>query len=135
VLKLWKTRQPQRLLKMHLPVFLVPQSLLDHKVKVIYIARNPKDVAVSYYNFYNMAKVHPDPGTWNSFLENFMDGKGESESVARRGLGLGAQLEELARSVSVPCLLHGSWYQHVKEWWELTHTHPVLYLFYEDMKE
>ncbi|OBS78176.1 hypothetical protein A6R68_19435 [Neotoma lepida] len=75
--------------------------------RVIYIARNPKDVAVSYYNFYNMAKVHPDPGTWDSFLENFMDGK----------------------------VSYGSWYQHVKEWWELTHTHPVLYLFYEDMKE
>lgn len=30
---------------------------------------------------------------------------------------------------------YGSWYQHVKEWWELRHTHPVLYLFYEDIKE
>lgn len=38
----------------------------------------------------------------------------------------------------MPCLLpvsYGSWYQHVKEWWELRHTHPVLYLFYEDLKE
>ncbi|OBS78175.1 hypothetical protein A6R68_19434, partial [Neotoma lepida] len=77
-------------------------------LQVIYIARNPKDVAVSYYNFYNMGKgLYPDPGTWDSFLENFMDGK----------------------------VSYGSWYQHVKEWWELTHTHPVLYLFYEDMKE
>lgn len=96
-----------RLLKTHLPLSLLPQSLLDQKVKVIYIARNAKDVVVSYYNFYNMAKVHPDPGTWDSFLENFMDGK----------------------------VSYGSWYQHVKEWWKLRHTHPVLYLFYEDIKE
>lgn len=54
-------------------------------LQVIYIARNAKDVVVSYYNFYNMAKVHPDPGTWDSFLENFMEGKGGCESAVRRG--------------------------------------------------
>ncbi|XP_007948385.1 sulfotransferase 1A1 [Orycteropus afer afer] len=96
-----------RLLKTHLPLALIPQTLLDHKVKVIYVARNAKDVAVSYYHFYQMAKVHPDPGTWDSFLEKFMAGQ----------------------------VSYGSWYQHVQEWWELQHTHPVLYLFYEDMKE
>ncbi|XP_069898631.1 sulfotransferase 1A1-like [Dipodomys merriami] len=102
-----ESAKPPRLLKTHLPLALLPQSLLDQKVKVIYIARNAKDVAVSYYNFHLMAKVHPDPGTWDSFLEKFMDGK----------------------------VSYGSWYQHVREWWELRHTHPVLYLFYEDMKE
>ncbi|XP_076997465.1 sulfotransferase 1A1-like [Tamandua tetradactyla] len=96
-----------RLLKTHLPVALLPQTLLDQKVKVIYVARNAKDVAVSYYHFYNMAKVHPDPGTWDSFLEKFMAGE----------------------------VSYGSWYQHVQEWWELSHTYPILYLFYEDMKE
>ncbi|XP_047388990.1 sulfotransferase 1A1-like [Sciurus carolinensis] len=102
-----KERPAPRLLKTHLPLTLLPQSLLDQKVKVIYVARNAKDVAVSYYNFYKMAKVHPDPGTWDSFLEKFMDGQ----------------------------VSYGSWYQHVQEWWELSRTHPVLYLFYEDLKE
>ncbi|KAM5130536.1 sulfotransferase 1A1 [Callospermophilus lateralis] len=96
-----------RLLKTHLPLGLLPQSLLDQKVKVIYVARNAKDVAVSYYNFYKMAKVYPDPGTWDDFLGKFMDGQ----------------------------VSYGSWYQHVQEWWELSQTHPVLYLFYEDLKE
>uniref|UniRef100_A0A8C5L258 Sulfotransferase n=1 Tax=Jaculus jaculus TaxID=51337 RepID=A0A8C5L258_JACJA len=96
-----------RLLKTHLPLSLIPRSLLEQKVKVIYVARNAKDVAVSYYNFYHMAKLHPDPGTWDNFLQQFMDGK----------------------------VSYGSWYQHVQEWWELSHSHPVLYLFYEDMKE
>lgn len=96
-----------RLIKTHLPLALLPQTLLDQKVKTIYVARNAKDVAVSYYHFYRMAKVHPDPGTWDNFLENFMSGE----------------------------VSYGSWYRHVREWEELSHTHPVLYLFYEDMKE
>ncbi|XP_030654710.1 sulfotransferase 1A2 isoform X3 [Nomascus leucogenys] len=96
-----------RLLKTHLPLALLPQTLLDQKVKVVYVARNAKDVAVSYYHFYHMAKVYPHPGTWDSFLEKFMAGE----------------------------VSYGSWYQHVQEWWELSRTHPVLYLFYEDMKE
>uniref|UniRef100_A0A2K5TXK1 Sulfotransferase n=1 Tax=Macaca fascicularis TaxID=9541 RepID=A0A2K5TXK1_MACFA len=75
--------------------------------EVVYVARNPKDVAVSYYHFHRMEKTHPEPGTWDSFLEKFMAGE----------------------------VSYGSWYQHVQEWWELSHTHPVLYLFYEDMKE
>lgn len=96
-----------RLLKTHLPLALLPQVLLDQKTKVIYVARNAKDVAVSYYHFYRMATVHPDPGTWDEFLERFMAGE----------------------------VSYGSWYQHVQEWWELGRTHPLLYLFYEDMKE
>ncbi|XP_028023291.2 sulfotransferase 1A1 isoform X2 [Balaenoptera acutorostrata] len=96
-----------RLIKTHLPLALLPPTLLDQKVKVVYVARNAKDVAVSYYHFYRMAKVHPDPGTWDSFLEKFMAGE----------------------------VSYGSWYQHVQEWWELSHTHPVLYLFYEDIKQ
>ncbi|XP_036921252.1 sulfotransferase 1A3 isoform X2 [Sturnira hondurensis] len=96
-----------RLLKTHLPLALLPESLLDQKVKVVYVARNAKDVAVSYYHFNRTVKLYPDPGTWHSFLEKFMAGE----------------------------VSYGSWYQHVQEWWELSHTHPVLYLFYEDMLE
>ncbi|XP_074053431.1 sulfotransferase 1A1-like [Macrotis lagotis] len=102
-----KETPPPRILKTHLPLSLVPQTLLDQKVKIIYIARNAKDVAVSYFNFYKMAKVHPEPGSWEEFLEKFMTGK----------------------------VSYGSWYQHVLEWWELRKRHPVLYLFYEDMKK
>ncbi|XP_074163216.1 sulfotransferase 1A1-like isoform X2 [Sminthopsis crassicaudata] len=102
-----KTTPAPRLIKTHLPLSLIPQSFLDQKIKVIYVARNAKDVVVSYYNFYKMAKIHPDPGTWEDFLEKFMSGQ----------------------------VSYGSWYQHVVEWWELSKRHPVLYLFFEDVKK
>ncbi|XP_069100138.1 sulfotransferase 1 family member D1-like [Pleurodeles waltl] len=54
-----------------------------------------------------MAKVHPEPGTWPEYLEKFMSGD----------------------------VAFGSWYDHVKGWWQKIRDHPILYVFYEDMKE
>ncbi|XP_057165899.1 sulfotransferase 1E1-like isoform X2 [Ursus arctos] len=50
---------------------------------------------------------HPDPGSFQEFVEKFMDGE-------------------------VP---YGSWYKHAKSWWEKRNNPHVLFLFYEDMKE
>ncbi|XP_008067699.1 sulfotransferase 1 family member D1 [Carlito syrichta] len=102
-----KNMQSPRLVKTHLPVQLLPSSFWKNDCKMIYVARNAKDVAVSYYYFYQMAKIHPEPGTWEEFLDKFMTGK----------------------------VAFGSWYDHVKGWWEKKKDYPILYLFYEDMKE
>ncbi|XP_043825518.1 sulfotransferase family cytosolic 1B member 1-like [Dromiciops gliroides] len=96
-----------RFVRTHLPISLLPKNFWESKGKVIYVARNAKDVVVSYYNFDKMNKFNPEPGTFPEFLEKFMSG-------------------------NVP---YGSWYEHVTSWWEKKKDHPILYLFYEDIKE
>ncbi|XP_077169158.1 sulfotransferase 1C2-like [Paroedura picta] len=96
-----------RTLKTHLPVQLLPLSFWEHNCKIIYMARNVKDNAVSYFHFHRMNQGLPEPGNWDQFLEHFLAGK----------------------------VSWGSWFDHVRGWWEAKDRHPILYLFYEDIKE
>ncbi|XP_043940839.1 sulfotransferase 1C1-like [Protopterus annectens] len=94
-----------RKLKTHLPFHLMPKSFWEQRSKVIYVARNAKDNAVSYYFFEKMTKA--PPRSWEEFLTTFMQGN----------------------------VGWGSWYDHVKGFWEKKDQHQILYLFYEDMKK
>ncbi|XP_069508197.1 sulfotransferase 1C2-like [Ambystoma mexicanum] len=96
-----------RTLKSHFPVQLIPSSFWEQNCKVIYVARNAKDVMVSYYYFQKMNKGLKEPGTWSEYFDAFQSGK----------------------------VAWGSWYDHVKGWWERKDRQQILYLFYEDIKE
>ncbi|KAM4854656.1 sulfotransferase 1E1-like [Thomomys bottae] len=96
-----------RIVKTHLPPSLLPVSFWENNCKMIYVGRNAKDVAVSYYYFFLMVTEYPDPESFPKFVEHFMDGQ-------------------------VP---YGSWYDHVKAWWEKRNNPQLLFIFYEDMKE
>ncbi|XP_053326625.1 sulfotransferase 1B1-like [Spea bombifrons] len=96
-----------RVIKTHLTVSLLPKSFWEKSCKVIYVARNPKDVAVSYYHFDLMNKLHPEPGPWEGYIEKFIRG----------------------------AVAYGPWGAHVRDWWDLRNQLGILYLFYEDMIE
>ncbi|XP_071395806.1 sulfotransferase 1C2 [Centroberyx affinis] len=106
-LDLLKQMDPPRVIKTHLPFQLVPPGFWENKCKAIYVARNAKDNMVSYYHFDRMNMTQPEPGPWDGYIHKFMRGE----------------------------LAWGSWYDHVKGYWEEREKKNILYLFYEDMKE
>uniref|UniRef100_A0A8D1QA01 Sulfotransferase n=1 Tax=Sus scrofa TaxID=9823 RepID=A0A8D1QA01_PIG len=95
-----------RVLRTHLPTQLLPPSFWENNCKFLYVARNAKDCMVSYFHFQRMNQTLPDPGTWEEYFETSVSGK----------------------------VAWGSWFEHVKGWWEIRKKFQVLFLFYEDIK-
>lgn len=62
-----------RIIKTHLPYDEIPSSFLKNKTKIVYIARNPKDTAVSYYHFIKLLGYCAYTGTLEKFLDMFVD--------------------------------------------------------------
>uniref|UniRef100_A0A8C4XHL1 Sulfotransferase n=1 Tax=Erpetoichthys calabaricus TaxID=27687 RepID=A0A8C4XHL1_ERPCA len=102
---LLKDMPSPRLVKTHLPFQLVPQSFWDKGCKVIYVARNAKDILVSYFFFHKITPILPHAGTWDDFFESFLSGN----------------------------VVWGSWFDHVTGWWDVREKHQILYVFYEDI--
>ena len=91
--------------KSHMPyelIFGVPPH--STPAKYIYIARNPKDVAVSYFHHMLAFKVFDFSGSWDEFFNLYLAGR-------------------------VP---FGSWFDHVLGWWNYRNVKNVLFLKYED---
>ena len=73
-----------RLMKSHLSYSIIPKGSSDGaKCKYIYIARNPKDVAVSYFHFTVSLRSFGNGynGPWEFFSKLFIDGNGKIYQV------------------------------------------------------
>ena len=95
----------RRLIKTHLPFELLPPCLFKSGCKIVYVARNPRDVAISFYHFSKLVRAFDFQGSFEEYWEVFAAG-------------------------SVPFAPH---LEHVKDGWNHRHFPNVLFLFYEDL--
>lgn len=97
-----------RIFKSHMPYSMAlggdPQQ---NPCKYVYIARNPKDVAVSYYHFERQKSWSGNySGSWEHWLKIFMEGR----------------------------VQRGSWFDHALSWWQHRDADNVLFITYEDLR-
>ena len=96
---------PPRAFKSHMPYERMPCGLPNSTpCKYIYIARNPKDVATSFYHHYR--RTHVPEIEWKEFFKYLLVGKVE----------------------------FGDYFDHVLGWWAHKDDDNVLFIKFEDLK-
>ncbi len=99
-----QTIQGRRLFTSHLPYPLMPR-FNGAAAKIVYVARNPKDVAISTY-FHDQSKLGYE-GSWEEHFQLFQKGN----------------------------VTFGWYFDHVLPWWQVSQSdRNILFLKYEDMK-
>ncbi|XP_038654719.1 LOW QUALITY PROTEIN: amine sulfotransferase-like [Scyliorhinus canicula] len=98
-------RPSPRLFFTHLPYQLIPKALKNKKTKVIYVYRNPKDVAVSYYHFHKFANYLETPENFGTFLQTFLNGQ----------------------------VVNDCWFNHVRNWYNHRHEFNIMFHSYEEI--
>ncbi|KAM0730293.1 Sulfotransferase 1C4 [Formica fusca] len=94
-----------RFIKTHFPFSMLPSGLLDVGCKVVYVARNPKDVGVSWYNLNRSIKTQGYIGDFPTFWNYFQN----------------------------DLTPWSPYWSHLKEAWNLKDHENLLFLFYEEM--
>lgn len=96
-----------RIFSSHMPFHMaLGGDPLSNSCKHVYIARNPKDVAVSYYHFEaGQPWSGRYDGAWSHWLQMFVDGQ----------------------------VQRGDWFAHVLGWWKHRDAANVHFMTYEDL--
>uniref|UniRef100_A0A336MTB3 CSON003751 protein n=1 Tax=Culicoides sonorensis TaxID=179676 RepID=A0A336MTB3_CULSO len=93
-----------RHIKSHLTVELLPDKMWTSNAKIIYVTRNPKDAALSFYHHYKNLVGYQ--GSKEDFFDSYMDAK----------------------------IIYAPFHDHVLGFWEIRDNPKILFLVYEDMK-
>ena len=99
-----ESMQCPRHIKWHHASWLLP-NFVTESGKIVYLYRNPKDTAVSWYHFQRMNKLYGFTGNFDQFLPLFMTDK-------------------------VP---YGSYWENLNSWWRLKDQKNILILSYEEL--
>ncbi|XP_072471973.1 sulfotransferase 2A1-like [Notamacropus eugenii] len=102
-----KNKADPRLLTSHLPICLFPKSYFSSKAKIIYVARNPRDVLISAYYFGNQISQFQPCLDFEHFFESFVQGN----------------------------VVFGSWFDHVRGWLSMKNSEKFLLLTYEELHQ
>ncbi|XP_003215618.1 amine sulfotransferase isoform X1 [Anolis carolinensis] len=100
-------RPSPRLFATHLPYNLVPKGLKNGRGKIIYVARNPKDVLVSYYHYSRVSVLLEEVEDFEMIMDHFLAGK----------------------------VIGDLWLDHVEGWFAQRDHLNILFLMYEEMKK
>lgn len=68
-----------RLFNTHMYFHHLPTEFTNKKCKIIYLLRNPKDVAVSFYNHHFKLCEYGYNGSWDTYLPRLIKGQGRCE--------------------------------------------------------
>ena len=94
----------QRVIKTHFPVDYLPENLKSAGSKIVYVARNPRDVMVSWFHLstsYTAIGFNKDMGTFVDYFVKGMD-------------------------------VYGPYWEHLKSAWSHRHEKNFYFVFYED---
>lgn len=64
-----------RFIKTHLPRHLLPKSFASSGAKLVYVTRNPRDTAISFYHFTKLLKSSVFQGSLAQYLQFFLEDK------------------------------------------------------------
>lgn len=94
-----------RFVKSHLPAHLLPNQIWTMKPKLIYVHRNAKDVAISYFHMFSNLRYTKYSGSLDDYIDTFVNDH----------------------------VLYTPFHAHVRSFQQLNHLDHVLILNYEDI--